>query len=89
MIGVLPYEFVGDTIFGTKLNYDNPEDVDHKIVNVYETEDAKKHLEKLDEIKIRPPKGTKERWRTAAETMGKSLSQMIVDAVEAELQRLE
>ncbi len=44
MIGVTPYEFVGDTIFGTKLNFENPTDVDHKIVNVYETEEAKDHL---------------------------------------------
>lgn len=47
MIGVIPYEFVGDTIFGTRLNYDNPEDVDHKIVNVYETEEAKEHLKTM------------------------------------------
>lgn len=47
MIGVLPYEFVGDTIFGMKLNYDNPEDTDHKIVNVYETEDAKQHFKTM------------------------------------------
>lgn len=47
MIGVIPYEFVGDTIFGIRLNYDNPEDVDHKIVNVYETEEAKQHIETM------------------------------------------
>lgn len=47
MIGVIPYEFVGDTIFGTQLNFDNPEAVDHKIVNVYETEAAKNHLETM------------------------------------------
>ena len=48
---------------------------------------AKKHLEKLDEIKIRPAKGTKERWKVAAQAQGKSLTQMIVDAVEAELRK--
>ncbi|MEG2381241.1 MAG: ABC transporter substrate-binding protein [Oscillospiraceae bacterium] len=47
MIGVLPYEFVGDTIFGVKLNYTNPTDVDHVIYNVYETPEAKKHLETM------------------------------------------
>lgn len=48
---------------------------------------AKKHLEKLDEIKIRPLKGTKARWKAAAEARGKSLTQLIVDAVEAELRK--
>lgn len=45
---------------------------------------AKKHIqEKLDEIKVRPPKGTKARWRAAADTEGKSMQQFIIDAVEA------
>lgn len=45
---------------------------------------VKKHQqEKLDEIKVRPPKGTKERWRAAAEASGKSLQQFIIDAVES------
>lgn len=45
---------------------------------------AKKHQqEKLDEIKVRPQKGTKDRWRAAAEAEGKSLQQFIIDAVEA------
>lgn len=43
----------------------------------------KRHLEKLDEIKIRPPKGTKERWRAAADARGLSLQAFIIDAVEA------
>ena len=44
----------------------------------------KKHqAEKLDEIKVRPPKGTKERWRAAADALGVSLQRFIIDAVEA------
>ena len=47
---------------------------------------AKKHMqEKLDEIKVRPKKGTKDRWRAAADAEGKSLQQFIIDAVEAAL----
>ena len=47
---------------------------------------VRKHqAEKLDEIKVRPPKGTKDRWRAAAEAEGKSLQQFIIDAVEAAL----
>lgn len=47
---------------------------------------AKKHQqEKLDEIKVRPQKGTKDRWRAAADAEGKSLQQFIIDTVEAVL----
>ena len=45
---------------------------------------VKKHIqEKLDEVKIRPPKGTKERWKAAAADAGTSLQKFIIDAVEA------
>ena len=43
---------------------------------------AKYHAEKLDDIRIRVPKGTKERWRSKAEAQGKSLQRLIIDAVE-------
>ena len=44
---------------------------------------VKKHQqEKLDEIKVRPPKGTKDRWRAAAEAEGISLQKFIITAVE-------
>ena len=36
--------------------------------------------------KIRAPKGTKERWKSAATNRGKSLNQFIVDTVETEIQ---
>ena len=41
--------------------------------------------EKTDSIQIRTPKGTKERWRAAAEDHGKSLNQFIVDTIETEI----
>ena len=45
---------------------------------------VKKHQqEKLDEIKIRPPQGTKARWRAAADDAGISLQRFIIDAVDA------
>lgn len=48
---------------------------------------VRKHQqEKLDEIKIRPPKGTKDRWRAAAEAAGVSMQQYIIAAVEATIQ---
>lgn len=47
----------------------------------------KYNTETTDEIKVRPPKGTKDRWRAAAEADGKSLQRYIIDAVEAEIQK--
>lgn len=46
---------------------------------------VKKYQEKMDAITIRPPKGTKERWRAAAEKEGKKLTQFIIDCVEMQL----
>lgn len=39
--------------------------------------------EKLDEIKIRPPKGTKDRWKSYADSKGLSLQKFIITSVEA------
>lgn len=51
---------------------------------------AKKHqTEKLDNITIRPQKGTKDRWRAAAEAQGISMTQFVVDAVEAAINKTE
>lgn len=46
---------------------------------------VRRHSEKLDDIKVRPPKGTKERWRAEAEARGKSLQRFVIDAVGAEI----
>lgn len=46
---------------------------------------AEKYLsEKLEDVRLRVPKGTKERWRAKAEAQGKSLQRMIIDAAEKE-----
>lgn len=41
--------------------------------------------EKTDNIQIRVPKGTKQRWKEAAEARGKSMTQFIFDLVEKEI----
>lgn len=41
--------------------------------------------DKTDDIRIRVPKGIKEKWRAEAEKRGKSLNQLIIDAVEREI----
>lgn len=38
-----------------------------------------------DEIKIRVPKGTKDRYRLIAEAEGKSLNQFIIDCIEEKM----
>lgn len=39
--------------------------------------------DKTDNIQLRAPKGTRDRWRAAAEVEGVSLTRFIMDAVEA------
>lgn len=41
--------------------------------------------EKTDDIRLRVPKGLKDRYKEAAEERGKSMTQFIVDCVEKEL----
>lgn len=43
------------------------------------------YLQKLDEIKVRVPKGKKDEYRAAAESAGKSLNQFIIDCIEKNL----
>ena len=45
---------------------------------------AKYQAEKTDDIRVRVPTGTKDRWRAKAEAQGKSLQRFIIDAVEKE-----
>lgn len=42
------------------------------------------YLKKLDEIKIRVPKGKKEMYKQMAEAEGKSLNQFIIDKIEGQ-----
>lgn len=46
-----------------------------------------KYLEKLDEVRIRAPKGTKSEWKAAATTASESLNQYIIGAVEQRMER--
>ena len=44
--------------------------------------------EKTDDIRIRVPKGMKDRWKEYAESQGKSLNQFIIDVVEEKIGRI-
>lgn len=43
--------------------------------------------EKTDDVRVRVPKGTKERWKEAAAAEDKSLQKFIIDAVEAQIKK--
>lgn len=47
---------------------------------------AKYHA-KLDEIKVRVPKGERERYKEYAESKGKSLNSLIVELIEKDMKQ--
>lgn len=42
--------------------------------------------DKTDNIQLRLPKGTKDRWKNAAELAGMSMTKYVADAVEKQMQ---
>ena len=49
---------------------------------------SKKYInEKLDEIRVRVPKGEREQWKEHAESMGESLNKFIYRAVKDAMER--
>lgn len=46
---------------------------------------AKYVKENYDRIEVKPIKGSKDRWKAAADASGKSLQQFIIDTMEAAL----
>lgn len=50
---------------------------------------VRRYLNKFSDVKVRISAETKEQWRTAAEARGKSLQRFVIDAVEAEIERLK
>ncbi len=46
-----------------------------------------KYQAKLDEIKVRVPKGTREKYKAFAESQGKSLNALIVQLLEEKMSR--
>ena len=44
--------------------------------------------EKTDDIRLRMPKGTKEKWRSAAEKSGESMTKFVARAVEEKIRSL-
>ena len=57
------------------------------VANEKQLEYNKKYLSKFDDVKIRIPKGDRDRWRNEAEKRGKSLNQFVIDSVENEIKK--
>ena len=45
--------------------------------------------EKTDDVRIRTPRGTKARWKEAAESCGLSLTRFMIEAVTEKIERME
>ena len=48
---------------------------------------AKYHAEKVEDIKIRVPKGRKEYYKSAADSAGQSLNQFTINALDEKIDR--
>lgn len=46
-----------------------------------------KYHQKLDDIKVRVPKGERERYKQYAESIGKSLNALIIELLEADMKK--
>ena len=48
----------------------------------------KYQTEKTDTVVVRPPKGTKDSWKKAAEKLGMSTQRFVIEVVNKEIKRL-
>jgi len=58
-----------------------------KYTNAQKKASMKYLQEKTDDIRLRLPKGTKDRWKAAADQTGVSMTQYVQDAVEVAIER--
>ena len=67
----------------------NPAPLEVKYMPVSEAQKkaSVKYLEKLDEVRIRMPKGKKDDVKAAAVAVGESMNQYIINAVEQRMER--
>lgn len=57
------------------------------MVSKAQLEGSKRYLSKLDDIKVRVPKGRREELKAFAESQGKSLNSFIVEAIAEKIER--
>ena len=64
-----------------------PQEVSNMSVSEAQKKASIKYLEKLDEIRIRMPKGKKDDIKEAASAAGESMNQYIINAVDQRMER--
>ena len=65
----------------------DPQEVSNMSVSAAQKKASIKYLEKLDEIRIRMPKGEKNNIKEAASAAGESMNQYIINAVDQRMER--
>lgn len=65
----------------------HPQEVSNMSVSEAQKKASIKYLEKLDEIRIRMPKGKKDDIKEAASAAGESMNQYIISAVDQRMER--
>lgn len=65
----------------------HPQEVSNMSVSEAQKKASIKYLEKLDEIRIRMPKGEKNNIKEAASAAGESMNQYIINAVDQRMER--
>lgn len=64
-----------------------PQEVSNVPISEAQKKASIKYLEKLDEIRIRMPKGEKNNIKEAASAAGESMNQYIINAVDQRMER--
>ena len=81
-MGAYLFILYGDTYNG--IMYNNSEVI--KMLTEAEKKAVAKYHAKLDEIKVRVPKGKREVYKAHAERQGKSLNALIIELLEKDMQ---
>ena len=81
-MGAYLFILYGDTYNG--IIYNNSEVI--KMLTEAEKKAVAKYHAKLDEIKVRVPKGKREVYKSHAERKGKSLNALIIELLEKDMQ---
>ena len=81
-MGTYLFILYGDTYNG--IMYNNSEVI--KMLTEAEKKAVAKYHAKLDEIKVRVPKGKREVYKAHAERQGKSLNALIIELLEKDMQ---
>lgn len=69
-----------------KANNGRSDEMGDKYTEAQKKASIKYMQDKTDDIRLRVPKGTKERWKAAAEKAGVSMTKYVLDTIEAAIE---